>query len=82
MGQSESECIAAVETVTKGIVKAGVNLTESMAKHGVDSLIAAELCSWFLKALKTYMRNLLGSHTSIDELAKEIPDQTFGDRGA
>lgn len=78
---------AAVALVTGGITNAisemlfidpgSVNPARSVADHGVDSLIAAELRSWFHQALRTDMRNLLDSHTSIGQLAQDIVDKAL-----
>lgn len=78
---------AAVALVTDGITNAisemlfidpgSVNPAKSVADHGVDSLIAAELRIWFHQALRTDMRNLLDSHTSIGQLAQDIVDKAL-----
>lgn len=78
---------AAVELVTQGICKAisemlfidpgSVNPARTVAEHGVDSLIAAELRSWFHRALRKNLRNLLDSHTSIGKLAEEIVNEAL-----
>ncbi|KAH7304199.1 hypothetical protein B0I35DRAFT_454850 [Stachybotrys elegans] len=73
-----------VEFVTAVIVKTvaemlfvdvqKVNPAKSVAAHGVDSLIAAELRHWFLQALATDLRmlDLLDAETSIRGLAEGI----------
>jgi len=75
-----------VELVTEGIVRTiaemlfidilNVNPEKSIAEHGVDSLIAAELRHWFLQALRTnlQMLDLLDAQTSIRTLAENIVD--------
>ena len=52
----------------------GVNPAKTVADHGVDSLIAAELRNWFLLALGTNvsMLDLLDAHTSISALGANI----------
>ena len=77
-----------VELVTNGITEAmaemlyidagNVNPSKSVAEHGVDSLIAAELRSWFRQALNTNMQNLLDDQTSIKMLAEQIVDKALG----
>ncbi|KAB8235179.1 type I polyketide synthase [Aspergillus alliaceus] len=76
-----------VELVTTAIVTAvadmlfidasSVNISKSVADHGVDSLIAAELRNWFHQALGTDLRmlDLLDAHTSIRALATGIVDR-------
>ena len=76
-----------VELVTDGITKTiaemlfidvgSVNPSKSVAEHGVDSLIAAELRNWLYQALGTKSRNLLDSETSIKTLAKQIVRQAL-----
>ena len=78
---------AAVALVTEGVCDAiaemlfidvgNVNPGKSVAEHGVDSLIAAELRNWFLQALRADMRNLLDSTTSIKGLAEGIVDNAL-----
>lgn len=78
---------AAVALVTEGVCDAiaemlfidvgNVNPGKSVAEHGVDSLIAAELRNWFLQALRADMRNLLDSTTSIKGLAESIVDKAL-----
>jgi len=80
-----------VELVTNGITKAvaemlyidagNVNPSKSVAEHGVDSLIAAELRNWFRQALDTNMRYLLDDQTSIKMLAEQIVDKALGGGG-
>ncbi|MCJ1431695.1 hypothetical protein MMC27_001050 [Xylographa pallens] len=55
----------------------GVNPTKTVADHGVDSLIAAELRNWFLMAFGTNvsMLDLLDAHTSISALAANIVNE-------
>lgn len=52
------------------------NPARTVADHGVDSLIAAELRNWFHQALGTRisMQELLDARTSIAALASEIVD--------
>ncbi|KAK3293714.1 uncharacterized protein B0H64DRAFT_434836 [Chaetomium fimeti] len=78
---------AAVVLVTGGVCSAiaemlfidvgNVNPGKSVAEHGVDSLIAAELRNWFLQALRADMRNLLDSTLSIRALAEGIIDKAL-----
>lgn len=78
----------AVELVTDGIVKTiaemlfidvnNVNTSRTIAEHGVDSLIAAELRNWFHQALRMNFKNLLDSQTSIKMLAEQIVDSALG----
>ena len=80
-----------VELVTNDITEAvaemlyvdagNVNPSKSVAEHGVDSLIAAELRSWFRQALDTNMHNLLDDQTSIKMLAEQIVDKALGGGG-
>lgn len=82
---------AAIELVTEGIIKtvaemlfidiSNVNPTKSVADHGVDSLIAAELRNWFHQALKVklQMQSLLDASTSIKALAEDIVDKALKD---
>ncbi|KAL9074012.1 MAG: hypothetical protein Q9157_004553 [Trypethelium eluteriae] len=49
-----------------------VNPSKSVADHGVDSLIAAELRNWLYQALGAKLPNLLDSETSIRMLAEQI----------
>ncbi|KAI1398297.1 polyketide synthase [Hypoxylon fuscum] len=58
------------------IEESGVNLGKTVADHGVDSLIAAELRNWFHVALgyNITMLDLLDAHTSINALAAKIVD--------
>ncbi|KAK3936556.1 hypothetical protein QBC46DRAFT_461428 [Diplogelasinospora grovesii] len=77
-----------VELVTDGISRAiaemlfidagNINPNKSVAEHGVDSLIAAELRNWFHQALRTDLKNLLDSQTSIKTLAEQIVDKALG----
>lgn len=57
----------------------GVDAGKSVAEHGVDSLIAAELRNWFVQALGTNisMLNILDPNTSIRSLAGKIVDDTL-----
>ncbi|KAI0535679.1 hypothetical protein GGR58DRAFT_503995 [Xylaria digitata] len=52
----------------------GVNPSKSVAGHGVDSLIAAELRNWFHQAfgINISMLELLDARTSISELSESI----------
>ncbi|KAI0394195.1 hypothetical protein F5Y17DRAFT_476000 [Xylariaceae sp. FL0594] len=52
----------------------GVNAGKTVAEHGVDSLIAAELRNWFLKGLgvNISMLELLDARTSIEQLSTNI----------
>lgn len=80
-----------VELVTDGISKAiaemlfidagNVNISKSVAEHGVDSLIAAELRNWFHQALNADLRNLLDSQTSIKTLSEQIVDKALDGSG-
>ncbi|KAH8653815.1 hypothetical protein BX600DRAFT_527092 [Xylariales sp. PMI_506] len=56
-----------------------VNPERSIAEHGVDSLIAAELRHWFHQALATklQMLDLLDARTSIKDLASAIVDKAI-----
>ncbi|KAL7623513.1 hypothetical protein AAE478_007196 [Parahypoxylon ruwenzoriense] len=56
------------------IEESGVNPGKTVADHGVDSLIAAELRNWFHVALgyNITMLDLLDAHTSISALAAKI----------
>ncbi|KAI1821332.1 hypothetical protein F4861DRAFT_542029 [Xylaria intraflava] len=79
---------AAIELVVHGIsiaiaemlfVDAGnINPNKTVAEHGVDSLIAAELRNWFHQALRVDLKNLLDSETSIRALAEHIVDKSLG----
>lgn len=53
-----------------------VNVIKTIAEHGIDSLIAAELRSWLLAAFGCSISTLelLDSHTTIQELAVSIAD--------
>ena len=55
----------------------GINPARTVADHGVDSLIAAELRNWFLLALgiNISMLDLLDAHTSINAFAANIVDE-------
>lgn len=78
-----------VELVTKLIVQTiadmlfvdvrNVNPAKSVAGHGVDSLIAAELRHWFLQVLATDLKtlDLLDAQTSISGLAESIVDKAL-----
>lgn len=78
-----------VDFVTEAIVKAvadmlfvdvrNVNPAKSVAGHGVDSLIAAELRHWFLQALAVNLKmlDLLDAQTSIKGLAESIVDKAL-----
>ncbi|RYP18866.1 hypothetical protein DL765_003654 [Monosporascus sp. GIB2] len=58
------------------IEESGINPRKTVADHGVDSLIAAELRNWFHAALgfNITMLDLLDVHTSINALAAKIVD--------
>ncbi|KAF2799143.1 hypothetical protein K505DRAFT_356833 [Melanomma pulvis-pyrius CBS 109.77] len=58
----------------------GVEPAKSVADHGVDSLIAAELRNWFVQALghNISMLDLLDPGTSINNLAGKIVDGALG----
>ncbi|KAI9705765.1 MAG: Type I Iterative PKS [Bogoriella megaspora] len=76
-----------VDLVTDGIIKTvaemlfidagSVNPSKSVAEHGVDSLIAAELRNWLYQALGTKLQNILDSDTSIEQLAQQIVDKAL-----
>lgn len=78
-----------VELVTDGIVKtvadmlfidtSNVNSSKSVADHGLDSLIAAELRNWFHQALRVNLRiqDLLDANVSIRTLAENIVDKSI-----
>ncbi|KAI4282897.1 MAG: hypothetical protein L6R38_002591 [Xanthoria sp. 2 TBL-2021] len=55
-----------------------VDLSKSVADHGVDSLISVELSNWFHEALGATLKNLLDSQTSIQMLAEQIVDKALG----
>ncbi|KAJ8131214.1 hypothetical protein O1611_g2411 [Lasiodiplodia mahajangana] len=59
-----------------------VNPARSVAEHGVDSLIAAELRNWFHQALEANitMQELLDAKTSIAVLAGKIVDAALTKR--
>ncbi|KAF3058599.1 Lovastatin diketide synthase LovF [Daldinia childiae] len=59
-----------------------VNPGRSVADHGVDSLIAAELRNWFHQALgaKINMQELLDARSSITALAARIVDAALAKR--
>ncbi|KAI4098898.1 MAG: hypothetical protein LQ339_006204 [Xanthoria mediterranea] len=54
-----------------------VDVSKSVADHGVDSLISVELANWFQEALGATVKNLLDSQTSIQTLAEEIVDKAL-----
>lgn len=58
-----------------------VNLSKSVAGHGVDSLIAVELSNWFHEALGAALKNVLDSQMSIQVLAEQIVDKALGGGG-
>ncbi|KAK8104648.1 Type I Iterative PKS [Apiospora kogelbergensis] len=78
-----------VELVVHGIVRtvadmlfvdaASVNAAKSVAEHGVDSLLAAELKSWFGQALRANVsvERLLDAGLSIKSLAEEVVDRAL-----
>ncbi|KAI0202851.1 polyketide synthase dehydratase-domain-containing protein [Astrocystis sublimbata] len=80
----------AIALVTEGIMTAitemlftdvrNVNPNKSIAGHGVDSLIAAELRHWFHQALRTniQMTDLLDGAMSIKDMAENTVDQVLG----
>jgi acyl carrier protein len=82
-----------VKLVTDGIVdiiaemlfidSRNVNPDRSVASHGVDSLIAAELRHWFLQALRVKLQTLtlLDSQTSIKTLAEGIVSDALQSKG-
>ncbi len=55
-----------------------VDVSKSVADHGVDSLISVELSNWFHEALGATLKNLLDSQTSIQMLAEQIVDKSLG----
>lgn len=59
-----------------------INPGRSVADHGVDSLIAAELRNWFHQALgaKINMQELLDARSSIAALAGRIVDAASAKR--
>ena len=77
-----------IELVTNGITRAlaemlyidvgNINPGKSVAEHGVDSLIAAELVRWFRQALDANMQNLLDMQTSIKMVGEQIVDKALG----
>ncbi|KAI0102149.1 hypothetical protein GGR51DRAFT_296825 [Nemania sp. FL0031] len=58
---------------------ANVNPNNIVAKHGVDSLIAADLRHWFHQALRTNLKmsDLLDAQTSIKALAGNVVDRAL-----
>ncbi|KAJ8125335.1 hypothetical protein O1611_g8303 [Lasiodiplodia mahajangana] len=58
---------------------ANISPNKSVAKHGVDSLIAAELRHWFHQALRInlQMSDLLDAQTSIRVLAENVVDESL-----
>ncbi|RYP28272.1 hypothetical protein DL767_007292 [Monosporascus sp. MG133] len=83
------ERASTVELVIEGITKIiaemlfidimNVNPDKSIAEHGVDSLIAAELRHWFHQALRTnlQMLDLLDAQSSIRVMAENIVDNAL-----
>ncbi|KAI8630503.1 hypothetical protein F5Y19DRAFT_427873 [Xylariaceae sp. FL1651] len=61
---------------------ASVSAAKSVAAHGVDSLIAAELRNWFVLALgvRISMPGLLDARLGIDALAAKIVDEALEGR--
>lgn len=80
-----------VEFVIDGITKTiadmlfitteGVNISKSVADHGVDSLISVELSNWFHEALGATLKNVLDSQLSIQMLAEQTVDKALSGRG-
>ncbi|KAI0013981.1 hypothetical protein F4779DRAFT_625071 [Xylariaceae sp. FL0662B] len=79
----------AVEFVIEGVMRTIAEMLfidirnvipdKSVAEHGVDSLVAAELRHWFHQALRTnlQMSDLLDAATSIRALAESIVDKAL-----
>ncbi|KAL8840965.1 MAG: hypothetical protein Q9176_003537 [Flavoplaca citrina] len=73
----------ASSSITKSIAEMlfispeSVNLSKSVADHGVDSLISVELSNWFREAFGATVKNLLDSQTSIQTLAEQIVDKAL-----
>ncbi|KAK4173766.1 putative polyketide synthase [Triangularia setosa] len=88
MGGAEART-STVALVTEGVTQtvaamlfidaSTVDPAKSIAEHGVDSLIAAELRSWFHQVLKTNLKmgELLDAQTSIRALAENIVDEAL-----
>ncbi|ETS86665.1 hypothetical protein PFICI_00493 [Pestalotiopsis fici W106-1] len=74
-----SEAISNAVAEMLFIDASGVNSAMTVAAHGVDSLIAAELRNWFHQAFKfkISMPDLLDAHTSISELAAKVVDDAL-----
>jgi acyl carrier protein len=80
-----------LDLVTEGIMEiiaemlfidiSNVNQNKSVAGHGVDSLIAAELRHWFHQALRTnlQMLDLLDAQTSIRGMAEKLVDKALNE---
>lgn len=60
------------------ITPESVDLSKSVADHGVDSLISVELSNWFHEALGATLKNVLDSQTSMYTLAEQIVDEALG----
>ena len=54
-----------------------VNISKSVADHGVDSLISVELSNWFHEALGATLGNLLDSQLSLQMLAEQTVDKAL-----
>ncbi|KAL8922865.1 MAG: hypothetical protein Q9172_003405 [Xanthocarpia lactea] len=71
------------DSVTKTIAEMlfitpeSVDLSKSVADHGVDSLISVELSNWFHEALGATLKNVLDSQTSIRMLAEQTVDKAL-----
>ncbi|KAI8296086.1 Prosolanapyrone synthase [Colletotrichum sp. SAR 10_98] len=63
--------------------ESAINASRAVSEHGVDSLIAAELRSWFHIALgsKISMVDLLDPRTSINALAAKVVDAAIEGEG-
>jgi hypothetical protein len=71
-----SESVAEMLCIDAG----SINPSKCIAEHGVDSLIAAELRSWFCQTFDMTMSNLLDDQTSIKLLAEQIVDNALSSR--
>lgn len=92
MGAGADGRANAIQLVTDGIIKtvaemlfidtSNVNPSKSVADHGLDSLIAAELRNWFHQALRASLniQDLLDAHRSIKTLAENIVDRALKSR--
>ena len=63
------------------IATESVNLSKSVADHGVDSLISVELSNWFHEALGATLKNVLDLQISIQMLAEQTVDKALIERG-